>query len=91
MKLGDKIKQVSDALEFTALSTENSVRQFGIRVSLPENDPLAAAHLLGDDWAGERWYTTSEERDRAFNSMQTQPPYYRQGDAPSIVLEKIER
>lgn len=52
---------------------------------------MAAPHLLGEDWIGERWYSTAEERDRAFIMMQTQPPYYRQGDAPSVVLEKIDR
>ena len=73
------------------MSTENTDRQFGIKVSLPHNDPMAAPHLLGEDWIGERWYSTAEERDRAFIMMQTQPPYYRQGDAPSVVLEKIDR
>jgi len=69
---------------------DNSKR-FGIRVQLPADDPLAAPHLLGDDWAGERWYASADERDRAYQSMLDQPPYYRQGDTPSVVVEKVER
>ena len=82
---------MSDTWEFTTLSKENTDQQFGIRVSLPHNDPLAAAHLLGEDWSGERWYSTADERDQAYSKMLKQPPYYRQGDSPSVVLEKIDR
>lgn len=48
-------------------------------------------HLLGEDWEGLRWYASAEERDRACEQMQRQPPYYRSGDSPSQVLTKIER
>jgi len=65
--------------------------RFGIRVKMPENDPLAAPHLLGDAWQGERWYLTESERDVALEKMRRQPPYYRRGDSPSVQLEKIER
>lgn len=65
-------------------------KRFGIRVTMPNDDPLAAAHLLGESWSSERWYATAEERDRAYADMDTQPPYYRRGDSPSVVLEKIE-
>lgn len=64
---------------------------FGIRVSMPADDPMAMPHLLGDDWQGERWYSSEEERDRALAKMEKQPPYYRQGDTPSVILEKISR
>lgn len=66
-------------------------KPFGIRVCLPENDPFTAGHLLGDDWAGYRWYHTAAERDAAFIDMQDHPRYYRWGDRPSIRLEKIDR
>lgn len=67
-----------------------ATKSFGISVSMPDNDPMSAPHLLGDDWAGTRWYDTAEERDTAFDAMQNHPRYYRKGDTPSIVLEKID-
>jgi len=66
-------------------------KKFGISVKLPESDPMSAPHLLGDDWAGERWYSSAEERDVALERMANHPRYYRIGDAPSIILEKIDR
>ena len=65
--------------------------KFGVRVSMPENDPLAAPHLLGDAWSNERWFETESERDTALLSMEQQPTYYRKGDNPSVILEKITR
>ncbi len=67
-----------------------ATKQFGISVKLPENDPMAAKHLLGEQWSGTRWYESAEERDAAFDSMNNHPRYYRKGDVPSIVLEKID-
>lgn len=67
-----------------------ATKAFGISVKLPENDPMAATHLLGEDWSGTRWYESAEERDRAFDSMKDHPRYYRKGDVPSILLEKID-
>lgn len=64
---------------------------FGIRVELPAGDPLAAPHLLGQDWQGTRWYATERERDAAYESMLRQPGNYRRGDHPSIVVTRIER
>jgi len=66
-----------------------SGKPYGIAVSLPEGDPMAAAHLLGDEWQGTRWYATAAERDSALASMQQQPAYYRVGDTPSIQLDVI--
>ncbi len=65
-------------------------KKFGISIKLPENDPMAAKHLLGDDWVGERWYSSAAERDVAFIDMQNHPRYYRKGDTPSIVLTKLD-
>ncbi len=58
---------------------------------MPENDPMSAPHLLGDSWANERWFDSEAERDRAVEGILRQPPYYRKGDSPSIIVEKIER
>lgn len=67
-----------------------ATKTFGISVKLPENDPMAAPHLLGEDWTGTRWYASAEERDVAFDAMKDHPRYYRRGDTPSILLEKID-
>ena len=66
-------------------------RKYGIRGRLPEGDPLSKSHLLGEGWQWERWYATRAERDAAFNSMQAHFDYYRSGDWPSQVLEKVEQ
>ncbi len=65
--------------------------RFGIRVSMPADDPMAMPHLLGDNWQSERWYASEDDRDRAMAKMEKQPPYYRKGDTPSVILEKISR
>lgn len=64
--------------------------RFGIRVTIPANDPMSAPHLLGEHWESVRWYDTEAARDHAFAEMQRQPGYYRRGDSPSVILEKIE-
>ncbi len=66
-------------------------KKFGISIKLPDNDPMSAAHLLGDDWVGERWFDSAAARDAAIEDMQNHPRYYRKGDTPSIVLSKLDR
>jgi len=63
---------------------------YGIRVKMPDNDPMSAPHLLGENWTSSRWFDSAEERDAALIEMQNHPRYYRDGDLPSIVLEKID-
>jgi len=65
-------------------------KPYGIRVDMPENDPMSAPHLLGEDWAVSRWFDSAEARDAAMQSMMTQPTYYRRGDTPSINLSPID-
>ncbi|MBX2836310.1 MAG: hypothetical protein KTR35_05610 [Gammaproteobacteria bacterium] len=65
-------------------------KPYGISVSLPENDPMSAAHLLGDEWMGMRWFETPQQRDTAYEEMLDHPRYYRIGDAPSVLLKKID-
>ncbi len=67
-----------------------SDKPFGIRVDLPKDDPMSAPHLLGDDWAGTRWFESAELRDAAMEAMRRQPNYYRRGDTPSVVLSAID-
>ena len=74
----------------SSLDSESASRPWGIAVHMPANDPMCAPHLLGDDWAAQRWYATEAERNAALVSMQDHPPWYRRGDAPSVRLEKID-
>ena len=64
---------------------------YGIRITLPENDPMRAPHLLGPDWEAYKWYEDEYERDFAFEEMQEKMIYYREGDYPSRILRKVER
>ncbi len=65
--------------------------RYGIRITMPATDPMNAPHLLGEEWEAFRWYDTEVERDHAFNVMQRQPGYYRRGDSPSVILEKVDQ
>lgn len=67
------------------------MKQFGIRVTMPPGDPMRAPHLLGEDWEAFRWFDTEEERDLTFEDMNGRVIYYRNGDSPSQILEKVER
>ncbi|HID83335.1 MAG TPA: hypothetical protein EYH06_09010 [Chromatiales bacterium] len=67
------------------------MKQYGIRITLPEDSTMAMAHLLGDNWEAFRWFDTAEERDRNFKEMQRQPYNYRIGDNIQQILNKVER
>ncbi len=58
---------------------------------MPNGDTMAASHLLGDEWQSYRWFDNEEKRNEALADMQRQPPYYRKGDSPTVLLEKIEK
>ncbi|MEJ2514007.1 MAG: hypothetical protein P8080_00250 [Gammaproteobacteria bacterium] len=64
-------------------------RTWGIRLSLPENDPMRA--VLGDDWHQFEWFATEQERDRKLAQLTGHFVYYRRGDRPSFRLEKVTR
>ncbi len=66
-----------------------SGRRYGIRVSLPESDPLR--QVLGENWEAFRWYHSEPERDQALRDMTAEHLYSRPGDRPSVVCEPIER
>lgn len=65
------------------------MKKYGIRFSMPAGDPLRK--LLGDDWETFRWYESAQERDEAYEALRRQPPYYRQGDAPTQIMSKVDR
>jgi hypothetical protein len=64
-------------------------RPYGIRISLPEIDPLR--NLLGPEWQRFHWFATAQERDAALADMRRQHEYSRRGDWPSLVFEKVEK
>lgn len=66
------------------------MKQFGIRITLQPSDTMRAPHLLGEDWESYRWYRTAEERNKAFEKLQRQPPYYQRADNPNLILTKVE-
>lgn len=64
-------------------------KQYGIRITMPENDPMAMPHLLGSEWESYRWYASPEERDRALEDMVREHQFSRRGDRPSIYCEPV--
>ena len=67
----------------------NAERRYGIRVTLPPTDTFS--RILGQEWENVHWYSTEDERDRAFERMATRHGYYRETDSPTQQLEKIVR
>ncbi len=66
------------------------MKKYGIKVRMPSGDTMAAAHLLGENWESCRWFSDEQKRNEALAEMERQPPYYRKGDVPTVVLEKVE-
>ena len=62
-------------------------KPFGIRVSLPPGDPFA--QLVGADWEKTHWFATERERDEALEEMSRRYPFFRIGDEPALVFERI--
>jgi hypothetical protein len=73
------------------MSTQTAKKRFGIRCTLPPDDPMSAPHLLGPDWVAERWYATEQERDEALEDFSDEHLYSRRGDKPSVVYTQISR
>ncbi len=65
------------------------MKKYGIRFTMPAGDPMRK--FLGDDWESFRWYETAPERDEAYAALRRQPPYYRQGDAPTQIMTRVDR
>jgi hypothetical protein len=62
---------------------------YGIRLSLPREDPMR--RLLGDDWAEFQWFDTEAARDAKMKQLGEQFVYYRRGDRPTFILERVQR
>lgn len=64
-------------------------RAWGIRLSLPANDPMIP--LLGADWHEYQWFVSEDAREAKLEQLRRQFVYYRAGDRPSFVLERVNR
>jgi hypothetical protein len=64
-------------------------RTWGIRLSLPEGDPMRP--LLGDDWHQYHWFASEAERETRLAQLRGQFIYYRKGDKPSFIIERVNR
>ena len=73
------------------MNKDPTKKRFGIRCTLPADDPMSASHLLGPDWVAERWYSTEQERDEALDDFAKVHLYSRRGDKPSVIYTKVSR
>ena len=73
------------------MNKDPAKRRFGIRCTLPPDDPMTAPHLLGPDWVAERWYATEQERDEALADFASVHLYSRRSDKPSVIYTKVSR
>ena len=71
------------------LANSAAKRAFGIRVTIPASDPLQK--LIGADWEKYHWFSTEAERDTVYENMHKRHGFYRVGDNPSQILEKVRR
>ncbi|MEL7311953.1 MAG: hypothetical protein AAFN07_10610 [Pseudomonadota bacterium] len=62
-------------------------RPWGIRVTAPATDPFNK--LVGSNWEKLHWFRTEAERDAKFSDMRERHGFYRIGDDPSIILERV--
>lgn len=67
------------------------MKRYGVRITLPEDDPMRAPHLLGPEWEAFRWFDSQEERDSWLEEMLEEHVYSRRGDIVSQRYEKLER
>ncbi|HXH04175.1 MAG TPA: hypothetical protein VNN09_12785 [Candidatus Competibacteraceae bacterium] len=70
---------------------ETTAMKYGVRMTLPEGDPMRAPHLLGPNWESVRWFASEAEREAFIRAMTGKFDYYRIGDKPSLVVERIEQ
>jgi hypothetical protein len=64
-------------------------KAWGIRLSLPENDPMRP--ILGEDWHEYQWFAAEAQREAKLEQLRRQFVYYRKGDQPSFILERVNR
>ncbi len=64
-------------------------KAWGLRLSLPEHDPMRV--LLGEDWHEYQWFAAEDARDAKLEQLRRQFVYYRKGDRPSFIIERVNR
>lgn len=64
-------------------------KTWGIRLSLPEHDPMRP--ILGEDWHEYQWFATETQRESKLAQLRRQFVYYRKGDQPSFIVERVNR
>jgi hypothetical protein len=64
-------------------------KTWGIRLSLPEDHPMIP--LLGNDWHEYQWFASEAEREAKLQQLRQQFIYYRKGDRPRYILERVNR
>jgi len=62
---------------------------YGVRVSLPEGDPLTNLHDV--DWTTTHWFVTAAERDAALTDMRRKHEYSRPHDKPALIFTTVDR
>jgi len=65
-------------------------KRYGIRITMPANDPMAMPHILGEDWESYRWFGTAEARDRALKDIPREHQFSRDGDRPTVICEAVD-
>jgi hypothetical protein len=63
--------------------------RYGIRVSLPDSEPLA--RLLPARWETYHWFADRTARDDALEDMRKRHRYSRMGDVPTVRYDPVER
>lgn len=66
-------------------------QKYGVKMTLQENSPLSAEHLLGEQFAAERWFDTKEERSEFLKSYKTPFIYYRRSDSTTLNYKLLEK
>lgn len=80
---------ISDSHNFLRPGERSDEGRFGVRVSLPADDPFS--HLVNPDWSRTHWYATADARDAALRDMARRHEYSRNRDKPTLVFESVER
>lgn len=73
------------------MANPDTTKHFGVRCTLPADDPFAAPHLVGPNWEAFRWFDTQGERDLFLADYAREHIYSRPGDKPAMVYTKVDR
>ena len=63
-------------------------KPWGIRLTLPAGDALS--NVLGDEFESVKRFATERERENAIQVLRQRFPYYRSGDRPTYIIERLD-